>query len=67
MLNGGHDYAVALTIALTSALGKAEQGQLVGLGAAVGQDDLGRADACAKAAGDLATSHFQAGGGLAAK
>ena len=67
MLDGRNDDTVALAIALTSALGKTEQRQLVGLGAAVGKDDLGRANACAKAMGDLATGDFQACGGLAAK
>ena len=67
VLNRRHDDAVALAIALTSALGKSEERQLVCLGAAVGQDDLGRADACAKATGDLATGNFQACGGLASK
>ena len=67
MLDGRNDDTVALAIALTSALGKTEQRQLVGLGAAVGKDDLGRANACAKATGDLATGDFQACSGLAAK
>ena len=67
MLDGRNDYTIALAIALTSALGKTEQRQLVGFGAAVGQYNLGRADARAKAAGNLATRHFQACGGLAAK
>ena len=67
MLDGRYDHAVALAVVLTGALGKAEERQLVGLGAAVGQDNLGRADASAKTAGDLATGNFQACGGLAAK
>ena len=58
MLDGRNDDTVALAIALTSALGKSEERQLVCLGAAVGQNDLGRADARAKAAGNLATCHF---------
>lgn len=67
MLDSGHDHAVALAIALAGALGKAEQSQLVGLGAAIGQNDLGRADVRAKAVGDLATCNLQARGGLAAQ
>ena len=67
MLDGRNDDTIALAIALTSALGKTEQRQLVGLGAAVGKYDLGRANACTKATGDLATGDFQACGGLAAK
>ena len=67
MLDGRYDHAVAFAVALASALGKTEQCQLVGLGAAVGQDDLGRADARAKATGDLATSDFQTRGSLAAE
>ena len=58
VLDRRHDHAVALAVALTGALGKSEERQLVCLGTAVGQDDLGRADACAKAAGNLATRHF---------
>ena len=67
MLDGRNDYAIAFAIALTGALGKTEQRQLVGFGAAVGQNNLGRADARAKATGDLATGDFQARGGLAAE
>ena len=67
MLDGRYDHAVTLAIALTSTLGKTEQRQLVGFGAAVGQNNLGRADACAKAMGDLATGNLQARGGLAAE
>ena len=67
MLDGRYDHAVTLAIALTSALGKTEQRQLVGFGAAVGQNNLGRANARAKAAGDLATGDFQACGSLAAE
>ena len=67
VLDGRHDYTIALAIALTSALGKTEQRQLVGFGAAVGQDNLGRADARAKAAGNLATCNLQTRGGFAAK
>ena len=67
MLDGRNDYATALAIALTSALGKTEQRQLVGFGAAVGQYNLGRADVRAKAAGDLATCNLQTRGGFAAK
>ena len=67
VLDGRNDYTIALAIALTSALGKTEQRQLVGFGAAVGQNNLGRADACAKAMGDLATGNLQARGGLAAE
>ena len=58
VLDGRYDHTAALAIALTSALGKTEQRQLVCLGAAVGQDYLGWADARAKAAGNLATRHF---------
>ena len=67
MLDGRYDHAVALAVVLTGALGKSEERQLVCLGAAIGQDNLGRADACAKATGDLATGNFQACGGLASK
>lgn len=67
MLDGRNDYTIALAIALTSALGKTEQRQLVGFGAAVGQYNLGRADARAKAAGDLATCNLQTRGSLAAE
>ena len=67
VLDGRYDHAVTLAIALTSALGKTEQRQLVGFGAAVGQNNLGRADACAKAMGNLATGNLQARGGLAAE
>ncbi len=58
VLDGRYDHAVTLAIALTSALGKTEQRQLVGFGAAVGQNNLGRANARAKAAGNLATRHL---------
>lgn len=58
VLDGRYDHAVALAIALTSALGKSEERQLVCLGAAVGQDNLGWADARAKASGDLAASNL---------
>ena len=58
---------IAFAIALTGALGKTEQRQLVGLGAAVGKDNLGRANTCAKATGDLATGDFKACGSLAAE
>ena len=67
VLDGRYDHAVALAVVLTGALGKSEERQLVCLGAAIGQDNLGRADACAKATGDLATGNFQACGGLASK
>ena len=67
VLDGRYDHAVALAVVLTGALGKSEERQLVCLGAAIGQDNLGRADARAKAAGDLATRHFQARSGLAAE
>ena len=67
MLDGRNDYTIALAIALTGALGKTEQRQLVGFGAAVGQYNLGRADACAKAAGDLAACDLQTRGSLAAE
>ena len=67
MLDGRYDHAVTLTVALTGTLGKTEQRQLVGFGAAVGQDNLGRADARAKAAGNLATCNLQTRGGFAAK
>lgn len=53
VLDGRYDHAVTLAVALTSAFGKTEQCQLVCLGAAVGQDYLGWADAGAKAAGNL--------------
>ena len=52
---------------LTGALGKSEERKLVCLGTAVGQDDLGRTDARAKAAGNLATRDFKARSGLAAE
>lgn len=68
MLDGRNDYTIALAIALTSALGKTEQRQLVGFGAAVGQNNLGRADACAKAYGAISRrAILQARGGLAAE
>ena len=67
VLDGRNDYAITLAIALASALGKTEQRQLVSLGAAVGKDDLGRANAYAKATGDFATGDFQACGGLTAE
>ena len=67
MLDGRYDYAVTLTVALTGALGKSEERQLVCLGTAVGQDDLGRTDALAKAAGNLTTRDFKARSGLAAE
>ena len=67
MLDGRNDDTTTLAIALTSALGKTEQRQLVGFGAAVGQYNLGRADARAKAAGDLATCNLQTRGSLAAE
>ena len=58
MLDGRNDYTITLAIALTSALGKTEQRQLVCFCTAVGQDNLGRTDARTKAAGNLATRHF---------
>ena len=67
VFDGRYDHAVTLTVALAGAFGKTEERQLVGLGSAVGQYNLGRANACAKGTGDLATCDFQACGGLAAK